>query len=107
MVTRIVKMTFHEDKLDEFKHIFENSKDRIRGFSGCTYVELCNDINKPNVFFTYSHWDSEEALNEYRNSTFFKSTWNKTKALFKARPEAYSLHTIYSSDQIAQNDRTA
>ena len=104
-------MTFKRESLEEFKLIFERSKEKIRNFEGCTHVELCNDIEHPNVFFTYSHWESEEALNAYRDSTFFKSTWNKTKALFDTAPEAYSLRTIHSSGpiaigQIEQYDRT-
>lgn len=93
-------MTFKEDKLDEFKLIFERSKDTIKGFNGCRQVELYNDLHHPNIFFTYSHWESEDALNEYRHSSFFKATWNKTRALFSEKPKANSLQTIYSSNQI-------
>jgi heme-degrading monooxygenase HmoA len=46
------------------------------------------------VYFTISQWESEEALNNYRHSEFFKQTWVKTKALFQERAEAYSLSSI-------------
>ena len=74
MLTRIVKMTFKEGRLDDFKDIFEQSKDTIRNFEGCMHVELGNDIKNKNVFFTYSKWKSEEALNAYRNSSFFQDS---------------------------------
>jgi len=99
MITRVVKMTFKEDKLEEFQRIFARSKEKIREFEGCKYVELCQDVNNEHVFFTYSHWVSEKALNTYRNSGFFKRTWSETKALFANKPEAYSLERIYSSAQ--------
>ena len=99
MITRIVKMTFKEDKVEEFNRIFERSKESIRDFEGCLYVELCRDTEQSNVYFTYSRWESEEALKRYRNSDFFTSTWNKTKMLFADKPEAYSLEQIHSSDQ--------
>ena len=99
MIIRVVKMTFKEDKLGEFQRIFARSKGKIRGFEGCMYVELSQDVKNDNVFFTYSHWVSEEALNAYRNSNFFKLTWSETKALFADKPEAYSLERIYSSEQ--------
>ncbi len=31
---------------------------------------------------TYSRWQSEAALNQYRDSELFKSVWSFTKALF-------------------------
>ena len=39
---------------------------------------------------TYSHWESEEALNKYRDSELFKSVWSFTKALFAEKPQAFS-----------------
>lgn len=99
MITRIVKMTFKRDKLEEFQRIFERSKGAIRDFEGCLYVELCRDTIQENVYFTYSQWVSEDELNAYRNSPFFKSTWNETKELFEEKAEAHSLEKVYSSEQ--------
>ena len=92
-------MTFERDKLEDFQRIFERSKEVIENFEGCLYVELCRDVNQDNVFFTYSRWTNSEALDIYRNSQFFKSTWKSTKALFSEKAEAFSLHTVYSSEQ--------
>lgn len=94
MITRIVKMTFDETKVSEFVKVFDASKDRIRNFSGCSHLKLLNDINSPNIFFTYSHWESEEHLNAYRNSELFISTWAQTKVLFAAKPEAWSVEAV-------------
>ena len=99
MIIRIVKMTLKKDKLEEFQRIFERSKGAIRDFEGCLHVELCRDTIQENVYFTYSQWVSEDELNAYRNSPFFKSTWNETKALFAEKPEAHSLERVYSSEQ--------
>ena len=91
MIRRIVKMTFAPDKIEEFKEIFKNSKEKIRGRAGCHHLELWQDAKYPNIFFTYSHWESEDFLNAYRHSALFKGVWKDTKALFAARPEAWSL----------------
>ena len=99
MIIRIVKMTFKKDKLEEFQRIFEHSKEAIRDFEGCLHVELCRDTLQENVYFTYSQWVSEDELNAYRNSTFFKSTWNETKELFEEKAEDHSLEKVYSSEQ--------
>ncbi len=83
-------MTFREDKTEEFLEIFRQSKDKIRGFAGCNHVELLQDVNHPNIYSTYSLWDSEEDLNNYRDSELFGQVWKATKALFADKPQAWS-----------------
>lgn len=87
-------MTFQENKADEFLEIFENSKEKIRSFEGCYHMELCRDIKSPEIMFTYSIWESENSLENYRNSDFFKNTWNKTKMLFTEQADAWSVELV-------------
>ncbi|GAA4272117.1 antibiotic biosynthesis monooxygenase family protein [Aquimarina gracilis] len=94
MITRIVKMGFVPDKIEAFLEVFEQNKDKIRGFDGCMHVELLRDIHQSNQFFTYSHWESEEHLNNYRNSSLFKGVWANTKNKFSQKPEAWSVNQI-------------
>ena len=96
MIIRIVKMTFHPDEVINFLKIFNSSKEYIRNMEGCTHLELLNDINTSNVFFTYSHWLTENDLNNYRKSELFKSVWGKTKILFAAKAEAWSVKRLES-----------
>ena len=91
MIIRIVKMTFETDKVVDFLAVFNSSKHHIRNMEGCTHLELLNDINSPNIFFTYSYWQSETDLDNYRNSELFKTVWSKTKVLFSAKAEAWSV----------------
>ncbi|AFK03267.1 Antibiotic biosynthesis monooxygenase [Emticicia oligotrophica DSM 17448] len=94
MLIRYVRMTFQEDKTEEFQEIFNSSKDKIRAMAGCSHLELLRDINQPNIFMTHSHWESEKALNNYRDSELFRSTWAKTKILFADKPLAFSVESI-------------
>jgi quinol monooxygenase YgiN len=94
MIKRIVKLTFQADKIDDFKEIFEQSKNAIRKREGCHHVELLQDIAQPHVFFTLSYWENEAALNAYRDSKLFETTWAKTKALFSDKPVAWSVNVI-------------
>lgn len=87
---RIVKMTFKKEKVQNFLDIFEASKTKIRHFAGCQYLELLSDQNDPRVFFTYSVWESHSDLEAYRHSELFNEVWTQTKALFDAKPEAWS-----------------
>ena len=91
---RIVKMTFREDKVGEFLENFNSNKKNIRNFEGIEHLELLNDKSNTTIFFTYSIWQSEEHLENYRNSDLFKSVWAKTKILFKNKPQAWSVDKI-------------
>jgi quinol monooxygenase YgiN len=91
MIIRIVKMEFEESKVSDFLKTFSASSETIRAFSGCSHVALLRDEADSCVFFTYSHWDSEDHLNAYRESDFFKTVWSGTKKLFRCAPQAWSL----------------
>ena len=91
---RIVRMTFKEDKIDDFLKNFEENKHKIRGFRGCSHLELLQDAHKQHIFCTYSHWESEEYLENYRNSELFKRVWENTKILFADKPIAFSVYNL-------------
>lgn len=94
MISRLVKMTFREEAIADFKQVFEDSRNLIRAFPGNNHVELLQDVNDPRIFFTFSLWDSEEALNNYRHSELFENTWAKTKILFDDKPAAWSTQKL-------------
>jgi len=94
MIKRIVKMTFQGNKTEEFIQIFNASKEKIRNQPGCHHLELWRDTKSPQVFFTFSFWENEEALNAYRYSALFGEVWPKTKTLFADKPEAWSVDML-------------
>jgi len=96
MFIRIVKMSFENDKIDVFLKNFNSNKEKIRNFEGCNSLKLLRDKNNPNIFFTYSYWQSEKYLEAYKNSELFKSVWGKTKILFNNKPEAWSVDIVES-----------
>jgi len=95
MFTRIVKMEFRPDEVPTFLANFENVKEKIRNFPGCEFLELYQDKNNKAIFFTYSRWLKEEDLENYRNSTLFKSVWSETKPLFQDPAQAWSVDTLH------------
>lgn len=99
MLVRIVRMTFAPDKTEEFQARFHSIKHKIMEFKGCDLLELYQDKSNKAVFFTYSYWESEEDLNHYRNSDFFKEVWTNTKKMFTEKPEAWSVDKIVSLPQ--------
>lgn len=94
MIKRIVKMQFRSDETAAFKQIYESSRHLIRAFEGCEHVELLNDTHQPEVFFTFSIWQSEAHLNTYRQSDLFKGVWSRTKALFAQKAEAWTVEVV-------------
>ena len=94
MIKRIVKMSFQPEKIEEFKLIFKNNWQHIKGFEGCTHVELLQDENNPSIFFTYSLWLIEQAVNNYRDSELFAKVWGATKVLFNDKPQAWSVKEV-------------
>lgn len=100
MLIRIVKMVFEPKNIDAFRAVFEEKKKYIANFEGCHHLQMFQDIHQPNIFFTYSYWIDENALNNYRHSELFKETWSKTKPLFAAPAEAWSVQEHFHSSKL-------
>jgi len=96
MFTRIVKMEFKSEEVINFLSKFDIVKEKIRSFDGCTFLELYQDKKNKNIFFTYSKWEKESDLKNYRSSDIFKSVWATTKPMFHSKAKAWSIDTLYS-----------
>ena len=94
MFVRIVKMSFHEKNIPQFLENFEINKTEIRNFQGNRLLELYQDKNQPTIFFTYSYWETEQDLENYRKSELFGKVWKFTKTIFDAKPEAWSVDKL-------------
>jgi heme oxygenase (mycobilin-producing) len=98
-------MTFDPSKTEEFISIFRDNWQYIKGFEGCSHVELLQDKKDPSVFFTYSFWESEEALDNYRNSELFGRVWGATKKLLRKRGQlTQSSFKASRSEQLFHRD---
>ena len=87
-------MRFQEDKIEAFLNNFEEVKHHIRNFDGNRFLELYQDKNDKRIFFTYSYWENEEALEKYRKSALFDGIWTYTKTFFSDKPEAWSVDRL-------------
>ena len=91
MITRIVRMEFRPEHVDDYLAQFDTVKYLIRSFPGVQHLELHRDAGQSNVFYTYSKWDGEEDLEDYRQSELFKGAWSQVKVWFLGKPQAFSL----------------
>lgn len=90
MLLRTVRMTFRPDAVPAFHALFQASRAQIAAQPGCQSLALWQDPRYPNVLTTVSLWESASALDAYRASDLFRSTWARTKPLFAAPPVAIS-----------------
>lgn len=96
MFIRIVKLSFHPENVPAFLENFHQNKEHIRNFPGNTFLELYQDKANPSIFFTYSIWQEEQDLENYRHSELFQEVWTFTKALFNDKPQAWSVDKLAS-----------
>lgn len=94
MFIRIVKLSLKSEKIGEFLSLFEARFEDIRSQKGCFSLQLLQDREQKNVFFTYSTWDMPESLEAYRNSVIFEDVWSKAKLCFNDKPEAWSVDVL-------------
>jgi len=84
-------MEFETARVDDFLAHFGRIHELIRNYPGVRHLELHRDTGRSNVFYTFSKWDSEAALEKYRQSELFKSAWGEVKPWFSQKPQAFSL----------------
>jgi quinol monooxygenase YgiN len=93
-------MSFEPELVNDFIHIFNQSQNDIKMFPGCIALSLFKEKGKENIMYTWSIWESEDALEKYRASELFTNTWSKTKKLFNAPPIAYSLEQVMEANAL-------
>jgi quinol monooxygenase YgiN len=96
MIIRIVKLTFQEEKVNDFLSFFETIKLKVNSFSGCLGMQLVQDVKNKNIIFTYSKWESEIELNHYRDSETFGEVWPTIKPWFEAKTEAWTTKVVFN-----------
>jgi quinol monooxygenase YgiN len=94
MITRIVRMRFRPEAIPEFLEIWRESRALIRARPGCLEANLFADDSDPTAFYTLSRWKTGGDLFAYRKSELFGVVWPRTKVLFAAPAEAFSLQAV-------------
>lgn len=96
MITRIVKLKFKSDKVQDFLTYFDGISHIVNNFPGCIGMKLYQDVNDPRTIMTYSHWNSENDLDNYRNSDAFGEIWPTIKVWFEDKPEAWTVKAYFN-----------
>jgi quinol monooxygenase YgiN len=96
-IQRIVKMTFRNEHCQDFETYFDAIKDQVGSQPGCHGVKLLKDQRGEGVYFTYSVWDHQDYLDNYRKTPLFGQVWPTVKNWFKEKPEAWSTEILMES----------
>lgn len=91
MLRRIVRLEFDPERVAEFVDFFADNRTTIASFPGCVSLDLFKDASLDNVYYTFSLWDNEAALEAYRHSDTFRLLWSFAKERFSGKPQAFSL----------------
>lgn len=93
MIHRFVKLTFEEKYRQQFIEIFQEHRLKMLNQEICIQLDLLEDTKQNGLFFTHSIWQSEEALQAYRDSNYFNQIWSLVKPWFREKAEAWSLNS--------------
>ncbi|MBM3165300.1 MAG: antibiotic biosynthesis monooxygenase [Bacteroidetes bacterium] len=98
MMYRVVRLHFKARFCKTFLKTFNERSHDILRFPGCISLKLLQDTSSPSVFYTLSCWTSEAALEAYRKSAIFQSSWNTIKPWFSEKASAWSMNSIYENE---------
>lgn len=95
MITRIVRLTLKdESSQNDFRALYASRNPMNRGVSGCLEVKIMKDINENNVYYTVSKWTTNEALENYRSSAYFKETWPMVKSTLASKTKVFTMEEV-------------
>ncbi len=94
MIVRIVRLPADPAKFDELAELYKNGAKVVRSWPGSLKLELFQDADDPYTLVTISHWESEEALQDYRHSDYFRGFWPKVRASLRNSASAETLIPI-------------
>jgi len=87
-------MEIEPEELENFLESFRGVRKQILNFPGCKDLEFWQEYDQTYKVSTFSVWESVDALEAYRVSDLFRSTWAKVKPLFRSRARARSYKEI-------------
>lgn len=94
MIKRIVRLQFNPDKVEEFLNVYKKHINSMAKRPECISLELLKEKGTLSTFYTFSIWESEDALHEYRSSEYFRDIWGRIKPWFSEKAQAWTLEMI-------------
>lgn len=94
MITRIIKLAT-KDTPEDFMEYMNEVIPEFSAMEGCQQVEVLRGKINEHIFFIYTIWKNNTALNKFRHSEFNQVFWNKLMEMSESRPQVWSVENIF------------
>lgn len=88
-------MTVKEQYIDSFRKRVPVISNEVRRVSGCMHNDIFRDRNNDNIFYSYTIWSSEEDIERYLKSMYYKEIWGDIWDYFKKEPMAWKIDNMF------------
>lgn len=96
MILRIVKIKIDEVKIDTFKLFMKNLRNEKLRLKGCLHFDYFHEKKNKNIYYTYTIWENEKHLNQYKKSELFKKVISTLNSLSIEEPRAWTIEDAFN-----------
>ncbi|MDX1483965.1 MAG: antibiotic biosynthesis monooxygenase family protein [Alphaproteobacteria bacterium] len=94
-IGRVILMNVAQGKAEDAERIWkEQCAPLMIDQAGCRLEKLMRSLDRPELFISYSEWDSMEAINAYRESTAHETIQKEVRALQGARAVVWAYQIL-------------
>lgn len=94
---RWVEIPVYAESLETARALLLRQAPRTRAFPGCLALTLYEGEGP--TLYSFSVWESAEALEAYRRSALFRDFWESLRPHFRGKPDAVSVRQLAAFDQ--------
>lgn len=95
MILRVVKMNVDEEKRDAFELFMKNLREEKLKLAGCLHFDYFHEKNNKNIFYSYTIWESEKYLKQYKKTDLFIEVVSTLKKLCTEEPKAWTIENVF------------
>ncbi len=92
-MVRVVLLKFHSDQVKDALDKLNSIAPKVRAQRGCKFLEISQGFHDKSEIITYSYWESQNDLNVYRQSDFFRAFWKDIRVNFQEPARAWSVES--------------
>ncbi len=96
MILRVVKLKVDPRKMEAFQLFMENLHDEKLRLNGCLHFDFFNERQNPNIFYSYTIWEHEKFLKQYKKTDLFKEVVQTLRELCIDEPQAWTIQNVFN-----------
>jgi heme-degrading monooxygenase HmoA len=94
-IARVIIIKAPEEKFKEAEQIWkEDCAPLMRRQKGCRAEKFMRSLDHPDLYISYSEWDSQEDIDNYRNSEDHKKIRTESRALQGSRAVVWTYEIL-------------